>query len=124
MSEGKKKKRSAPRNDEYPYLIRARGSFTDDPVQWGGAFLQGVELLHSNNTSTKCGDCTSKRMIDVVSFEKDEHIVGIDFGDEDTEEEGGDSEDVDAGEEGGDNAGLSGLVLYTSRCACRVILLC
>jgi len=58
------------------HLIGARAYYTEtlrDP------YIAGLELLYSDGSSTKCGDCSLKRMSDAMMFGDDEHIIGIDF---------------------------------------------
>ena len=89
-------KKSANDDDGYKYLIGARGYITEHWRYCDDGVIEGVELLYSDGTSTTCGDCSSKKMSEVISFERDEHIVGIDF-------------------EQTDDDGVTHLSLYTSR---------
>lgn len=66
-------------NAPYKYLAGVRGCFNEDQKYCDDGCVIGVELIYSDGTSTKCGNCTGKRISEIVPFEKDEHIIGIDF---------------------------------------------
>lgn len=115
------------------YLVGARGYFTEPVLEqdddWPNAFVQGVELLRSDGTSTKCGDCSSERRSEVVPIEEGEHIVGIDFAYEDDEDEeedegsyqSGNSSGSDVSSDDGERRPVVSLSLYTSSWGGRAI---
>ena len=56
-------------DDDYnKYLIGARGYITEHLRFCDDGVMEGVELLYSDGTSTKCGKCGSKKMSEVMPF--------------------------------------------------------
>lgn len=100
------------------YLVGVKGYFAEiaEESSYGEleVYVDGVEFIYSSGPSTKCGDCTGRNTSELISIEKGEHIVGVDFAELYDEDEDSYEDEVSADGSAIEAFRTSHLNLYTT----------